>query len=347
MSSMDVQPYFDGLYTGSEDPYGVRARWYEQRKRDILLASLPRSRFRHCYEPGCGIGELTVALAARCDAVLAADFSPLALRTARARTSALPQVQLARHALPHDWPQAQRFDLVVLSEVGYFLPLAALRQMAQGCAAVLADDGVLVACDWRPDFAERATATDDVHAALSAIGLPLLVSPCRGRFPAGGVGTRSPLGGAARRHPLIGAARPVQVRRDLRSTQRDHWRLGWRCNSMSTAFFTTGRPSWSVSTMSSRPSLRTSPFVADSSSSRTAPTLRSASSTSGVSGRRSRGAMVVLRCMHRMLAAARSRTCRLQGSAGVGRAPVAPGGTRGRRGSHAITHAITASRPTP
>lgn len=176
MTGTERQPYFDGLYADAHDPYGVRARWYEQRKREILLASLPRRRFRHGYEPGCGIGELTVGLAARCDAVLAADFSPLALCAAQERTSALPHVQLVRHVLPHDWPRAQRFDLVVLSEVGYFLGLPAIAQVAQGCGTSLDDDGVLVACDWRPDFAERATATDTVHAALASIGLALLAT---------------------------------------------------------------------------------------------------------------------------------------------------------------------------
>lgn len=171
-----MQVYFDKLYAASADPYGTQARWYEQRKRDILLASLPRQRFRSVYEPGCGTGELTLRLAARCDRLLAADFSAQALHTARARAACPPHVQWARHALPHDWPQDQRFDLVVLSEVGYFLPLPAVHEIARQCAATLDDDGVLVACDWLPDFAERATATQAVHAALATIGLALLAT---------------------------------------------------------------------------------------------------------------------------------------------------------------------------
>ena len=171
-----LQAHFDAMYAQSDDPYSTRARWYEQRKRDVLLASLPRSRFRHCYEPGCGSAELTVALAARCDAVLAADFSPTALQAARSRTVGLSNVRLEQHALPADWPSAQRFDLVVLSEVGYFLEWRAMQEMAQQCAASLDEDGVLVACDWLPDFEGRATSTSAVHAALAAIGLAPLVT---------------------------------------------------------------------------------------------------------------------------------------------------------------------------
>ena len=177
-----LKDYFEGLYGASPDPYGTQARWYEQRKRNILLASLPRQRFRSAYEPGCGTGELSLHLAARCDRLLAADFSAQALHTARERADWPPHVQLARHALPSDWPLHQRFDLVVLSEVGYFLALPAVQEVARHCAATLDDDGVLVACDWLPDFAERATATQDVHAALAAIGLALLATHAEDDF---------------------------------------------------------------------------------------------------------------------------------------------------------------------
>jgi SAM-dependent methyltransferase len=167
--------YFEDLYTQSPDPYGTHDRWYEQRKRDLVLASLPRARFAHCYEPGCGAGALTLRLAERCDAVLAADFCDQALQSARSRTQALPQVRLARHQLPQDWPVHERFDLIVLSELSYFLPLSAIEQVARDCMASLAPDGVVLACDWLPAFAERACPTEAAHAALSATGLhPLL-----------------------------------------------------------------------------------------------------------------------------------------------------------------------------
>lgn len=171
----NLRGYFDGLYAGAQDPYGTRERWYEQRKRALVLASLPRRRFRHCYEPGCGSAELTAALAARCDRVLAADFSTHALRAARQRTAALPQVRLVQHRLPQDWPAGECFDLVVLSEVGYFLSAQQVQQLARDCEAGLDADGVLVACDWRAPFAQRACATDEVHALLGATGLAPLV----------------------------------------------------------------------------------------------------------------------------------------------------------------------------
>ena len=176
MSTSTQQDYFDRLYGDSEDPYLLRTRWYELRKRTLLLAALPQARYRSAYEPGCGNGELSVALAARCEHLLCSDFSQAAVDAARTRTQALPNVQVARLAQPDDWPQAQGpFDLIVLSELGYFLEAHAMQALAERCKASLAPGGTLVACDWRPDFAERALPTDAVHAALEALGLPRLL----------------------------------------------------------------------------------------------------------------------------------------------------------------------------
>lgn len=171
----DQQRYFEALYAASEDPYALRHRWYEARKRALLLAALPQARYRRAYEPGCGIGELTLALAPRCDHLLASDFSLHAVDIARKRTSELANVRVAQHQLPSDWPRdAGRFDLIVLSEMGYFLDHDDMHRLAACCEDTLEADGVLVACDWRPDFAQRSLSTREVHGALAALGLPRL-----------------------------------------------------------------------------------------------------------------------------------------------------------------------------
>ena len=164
--------YFDQLYAGGQDPYGVHARWYEARKRAVLMAGLPRHRYRWAYEPGCGAAALTLELAMRCDRVLASDFSASAVAAARVRVEGLPRVRVAQHALPEDWPHGQApFDLIVLSEIGYFMDANAWQAVALACQASLAEDGDLVACDWRPDFAQRRQSTEQVQAALGHLGL--------------------------------------------------------------------------------------------------------------------------------------------------------------------------------
>ncbi|MDM0014620.1 class I SAM-dependent methyltransferase [Variovorax sp. J22P168] len=168
--------YFDDLYGASEDPYGLCDRWYERRKRALILAALPQPRYRCAFEPGCGIGAFTLALAGRCDELEASDRSARAVELARQRTAQLPHVHVTRQDLPADWPQGSgRFDLIVVAELGYFLDDAAMQALARCCADSLTDDGTLVACDWRPDFAERKLATDAVHAHLEALAMPRLL----------------------------------------------------------------------------------------------------------------------------------------------------------------------------
>lgn len=94
--------YFTRLYAEPEDPWRISTGWYEQRKRALLLASLPHERFAVAFEPGCSNGELTVQLAARCDRLIAWDIVDDALERTRSRTADLPGVEVRRGALPHE-----------------------------------------------------------------------------------------------------------------------------------------------------------------------------------------------------------------------------------------------------
>jgi LmbE family N-acetylglucosaminyl deacetylase/SAM-dependent methyltransferase len=159
-----TQPaYFDALYRTTDDPWGLLDRGYEQRKRDLILASLPRRHFQRAFEPGCATGALTAALARRCTEVVAADVSDHAVK--RTSRSVPGNVHVSQLAVPRDWPDG-RFDLIVLSEVGYYCPdLAALVARV---AETLTHDGVLVACHWRHPAPDHPHTAADVHTALGA-----------------------------------------------------------------------------------------------------------------------------------------------------------------------------------
>ena len=112
--------YFEKLYKGSEDPWSFRERWYEQRKRNLTLAALPRSHYGSIFEPGCANGELSARLAERCTQLLCSDTSAIALELAHNRLAHRSNVRLLQTRLPEQWP-AGRFDLIVLSELCYYL----------------------------------------------------------------------------------------------------------------------------------------------------------------------------------------------------------------------------------
>jgi LmbE family N-acetylglucosaminyl deacetylase len=157
--------YFDRLYAQSGDPWGLGDRFYERRKRDLLLASLPRARFASGFEPGCATGLLTLALADRCDALLACDVADRALQQCAARVRHLEQVQVERRRIPEQWPSGP-FDLIVISEVGYYA--AAPRELASASLRTLSGDGVLVACHWRHEAPDHPRTAEQVHDALGA-----------------------------------------------------------------------------------------------------------------------------------------------------------------------------------
>ena len=135
----------DEIHRDAEDPWGVDSRWYERRKRDLLLAALPRARFAAALEVGCSTGALTEALSERSDTVLGVDDSPTALDAARRRLAHRPGVSLAAVDVSRDWPDGS-FDLVVVSEVGYFLSPAALDRLVERGRRVTAPQTVSSCC---------------------------------------------------------------------------------------------------------------------------------------------------------------------------------------------------------
>lgn len=161
------QDYFDDMYARHDDPWGFDSRWYEERKRSVLLAALPRRRYRAAFEAGCSTGALTARLAERCDRVLAVDLAPAALERARRRLSGRANVEFRRAMLPEDWPEGT-FDLVVLSEVAYYWGDGDLDRGLTAAVSSLSTDGHLVACHWRHPVAEYPRSGDSVGDTLAA-----------------------------------------------------------------------------------------------------------------------------------------------------------------------------------
>ena len=160
--------FFEDFYAGNRDPWGFETRWYEERKRSLTLAALPRRRFPSALELGCSIGVLTAGLADRCDTVVAVDIAEQPLGVARARLAARPSVTFDRRTLPGEWP-AGSFDLIVFSEVGYYFSAVELREVLGRCRDSLAAGGVIVACHWRHPVPEYPLTGDQVHAELGRL----------------------------------------------------------------------------------------------------------------------------------------------------------------------------------
>ena len=133
---------FEAKYQQNSDPWDYRGSWYEQRKYAVTLACLPRPRYRLVWEPACSIGVLTGLLAQRADRVLASDASATAVAAARAahHPGETGEIDWSVQTLPAPAPCGPgQADLVMLSEILYYLPpndfRRVLRQLAQATTA--------------------------------------------------------------------------------------------------------------------------------------------------------------------------------------------------------------------
>lgn len=161
---------FDELYARHEDPWGYTNRWYEQRKRALTLASLSERQYDSVLEIGASIGVLAEALAGRAERLLAIDVATAAVERARRRLAPLEHVRVEHHDIIHGIPGGP-FDLIVLSEVGYYLGRDALVSVLQGIRKSLTARGELVTVHWRHPIEGLELDGDAVHAAVAGLGL--------------------------------------------------------------------------------------------------------------------------------------------------------------------------------
>lgn len=153
--------FFERLYAGDRDPWSFETSPYERAKYAATIQALPERAISNALEIGCSIGVLTQQLAARADHVLGVDVSDEALRTARARE--IPNATFERRELPEEMPHGP-FDLIVASEVLYYLDAPALDTMLDAIAQQL--DGSLLAVHWRHPTETYPLLGDEVHARL-------------------------------------------------------------------------------------------------------------------------------------------------------------------------------------
>lgn len=158
--------HFERLYAESADPWGYCTSAYERTKYADTLAALPARPLGVVLEVGCSIGVFTRQLAARCERVVGLDFSPRALALATARTSGLANVTLAQGSFPEEVP-AGEWDLIVCSEVLYYLGEEALAQAIDWLSGQLRAGASVVAVSWRGEGLDEPLRGDDVHDRLA------------------------------------------------------------------------------------------------------------------------------------------------------------------------------------
>jgi SAM-dependent methyltransferase len=154
--------YFEALYQAQPDPWGYETSPYEQQKYEATIAVLPRCYYDSALEIGGSIGVLTARLAPYCGSLLSIDSSATAQARARQRCCHLPQVRFQTIQVPAQFPAAQ-FDLIVVSEVGYYLCETDLKQLCEQVIGALRPQGHLLLVHWLNQAADFRQTGDQVH----------------------------------------------------------------------------------------------------------------------------------------------------------------------------------------
>lgn len=165
------ESYFDTLYRDHSDPWEYQTRWYEKRKRDMCLAALPQDDYAYAIELGCGNGVFSELLAGRCLSLLSIDGNQKAVKLAKQRLINHTHIEVVQGVIPHALADGssinnQTYDLIVISEILYYLPLADINKVITWIEHSLALDGTLLCCHWRYEIEGFVMTGQTVHQRL-------------------------------------------------------------------------------------------------------------------------------------------------------------------------------------
>lgn len=171
---MTIQPssaeFFEAKYEGTIDPWNFAGSPYELNRYRAILVALSHRRYLRAFEPGCSVGVLTEQLATICDEVLAIDFSPTAVLRAQKRCASLENVTIRCASLTEPLLD-DGFELVVLSEIGYYFSPKDWRKITRKLISPMSAGATLLATHWLGVSSDHMMGGNQVHEILASNSL--------------------------------------------------------------------------------------------------------------------------------------------------------------------------------
>ena len=159
---------FERRYRSSDDPWSFDSSAYERARYETTIAWLEGRHFARGFEPACSIGVLTALLARHCDDLIACDVSATACERARTHVSGAEHVSIVEGVVPGWWPDGG-FDLIVLSELGYYWDPDGVDALARRAAGSLLPGGTVLAVHWLGRSADHRQHGSAVHDQLELV----------------------------------------------------------------------------------------------------------------------------------------------------------------------------------
>ena len=160
--------FFEAKYQEALDPWNFAGSSYELRRYKAISDALSHRRYLRAFEPGCSVGVLTEQLAGLCDEILAIDFSPTAVLRAQQRCAALKNVTIRCASLSELLP-VRGFDLIVLSEIGYYFDPEEWKDTTTKLVRPMDAGATLLATHWLGISSDHRVSGDQVHEILGSI----------------------------------------------------------------------------------------------------------------------------------------------------------------------------------
>ena len=154
--------FFEALYQQNSDPWQFETSEYEAQKYMATLAALPQPLYHSGFEIGGSIGILTEKLAARCQSLLSVEVSTIAQSQAIKRCHHLTNIDFQMMSVPQEFPD-KSFDLIVLSEVGYYWCREDLEKAQNLMLDRLRSQGHLLLVHWIVDARVLPLTGNQVH----------------------------------------------------------------------------------------------------------------------------------------------------------------------------------------
>ncbi len=161
-----TEKYFEDVYAAKDDPWDFTTSEYEAKKYAATIAALPCENYEKVFEIGCSIGVLTEKLKAKSTWILAVDVSEKAITEARKRCAYLPSITFQKMIVPQEFPD-ETFDLILISEVGYYLAPEDWQTAMEKAFAHLNENGQIALIHWLPPVDDYPQTGDEVHDSFA------------------------------------------------------------------------------------------------------------------------------------------------------------------------------------
>ena len=159
--------YFDKLYSENKDPWNFESSVYEHEKYDKSVAVLGERLFKSTFEIGCSIGVLSEKLASHTEKLLAVDISPIPVKEAQNRCRRFKHASFQVMDVSKDFPH-ENFDLIVMSEVGYYLERNNLLEVFKKIDNHLLPGGNVLLVHWTSYVGDYPLTGKQVHDLFAA-----------------------------------------------------------------------------------------------------------------------------------------------------------------------------------